>query len=35
MSILVLLELNANPGNSQDITNYLRDELHHTRGFDV
>ena len=22
------------PGNATDITNFLRDELHHTRGFD-
>lgn len=34
MSILVLLEVNAKPGNGKDITNWLRDELHHTRGFD-
>ena len=34
MSVLVLLELNAKPENVSDLTNYLRDGLHHTRGFD-
>ena len=34
MSILVVLEANAKPGNAKDITNLLRDELHHTRSFD-
>ncbi len=34
MSVLVLFDGNAKPGNAKDITNWLRDELHHTRGFD-
>ena len=34
MSILVILELNAKPGQAQEITTFLRDELFHTRGFD-
>ncbi len=34
MSVLVLFDGNAKPGNGKDITNWLRDELHHTRGFD-
>lgn len=34
MSVLVLLEMNAKSGSAADITNWLRDGLHHTRGFD-
>ena len=34
MSVLVLFELNAKPENVIDLTNWLRDGLHHTRGFD-
>ncbi|MCZ6866420.1 MAG: putative quinol monooxygenase [Candidatus Binatia bacterium] len=34
MSVLVLLEMNAKSGSAADIKNWLRDELHHTRGFD-
>ena len=34
MSVLILLELNAKPAHASDLTNFLRDELHHTRGFD-
>ena len=34
MSVLVILEMNAKPGSSKDIINWMRDELHHTRGFD-
>ncbi len=34
MSVLVLLEMNAKSGSATDIKNWLRDELHHTRGFD-
>ncbi len=34
MSVLVLLELNAKPGNLADITNFMRDEFPHTRGSD-
>jgi len=32
MSVLVLLEMNAKSGSAADITNWLRDGLHHTRG---
>ena len=34
MSVLVLLEINVKPENTGDLTNFLRDELHHTRGFE-
>lgn len=34
MSVLVLLEINVKPGSMDDLTAYLRDELHHTRGSD-
>ena len=34
MSVLILLEFNAKPENAGDITNYMKDELHHTRGSD-
>ncbi len=34
MSVLVLFELNAKPDSADDLKNFLRDELHHTRGFD-
>ncbi len=34
MSILVLLELNAKPESAKELTNWLRNDLHHTRGFD-
>ena len=34
MSVLILLELTTKPGNANDLTNWLRDELHHTRGAD-
>ena len=32
MSVLVLLEINVKPGSMDDLTTYLRDGLHHTRG---
>ncbi len=34
MSVIVLLEINVKPDNVDDVTNFLRDELHATRGFD-
>lgn len=34
MSVTMILELNTKPGNANDLKNFLRDELHHTRGFD-
>ena len=34
MSVLVLLEMNAKSGSAADIKNFMRNELHHTRGFD-
>ncbi len=34
MSVLVLVEINVKPGNADDVTNFLRDELHATRGFE-
>lgn len=34
MSILVILECTTNPANTKDLTDFLRDELHHTRSFD-
>ena len=33
MSVFVLIEFNAKPTNVNDITNWFRDELQHTRGF--
>ena len=33
MSVFVLLEFNAKPTDVNDITNWFRDELQHTRGF--
>ena len=34
MSVITLFELNANPAHVSDLTDWLRDELRHTRGFD-
>ena len=34
MSVLVTLDFNVKPGNVGDIKEWLRGELHHTRGFD-
>ena len=34
MSVTVFLELNLKPENIDDLTSFLRDGLHHTRGFD-
>ncbi len=34
MSVLVILDCNTNPANTNDFKNFLRDELVHTRGFD-
>jgi quinol monooxygenase YgiN len=34
MSVLILLEVNTKPGQANELTNWLRDELHHTRGSD-
>ncbi len=34
MSVTMILELNTKPGSADDLKNFLRDELHHTRGFD-
>ena len=34
MSIVVILELTTDPAHSKDLTDWLRDELVHTRGFD-
>ena len=34
MSVLVTLDLKVKPENVGDLKNWLRDELHHTRGFD-
>ena len=34
MSVLVTLGLKVTPGNFGDLKNWLRAELHHTRGFD-
>ena len=34
MSILVILECTTDPAHTKDLTDFLRDELFHTRGFD-
>ena len=34
MSVLVLLEVSLKPENVNDFTNFMKNELHHTRGFD-
>ncbi|SVC75463.1 uncharacterized protein METZ01_LOCUS328317, partial [marine metagenome] len=34
MSVTVFLELNLKPENLNDLTSFMRDELHYTRGFD-
>ena len=34
MSVLVLVEINVRPENADDVTNFLRDELHATRVFE-
>ena len=34
MSVLVLLEINVKPENANDVTNFMRDELHATREFE-
>ena len=34
MSVLVLLEVSLRPGNIKDFTDFMKNELHHTRGFD-
>ncbi len=34
MSVLVTLECSVKPEYASDLKNWLRDELHHTRGFD-
>jgi quinol monooxygenase YgiN len=34
MSVLVTLDLRVKPENAGDLKNWLRGELHHTRGFD-
>ncbi len=34
MSVLVLLEFNVKPEHVDDVTGFLRNELHATRGFD-
>ena len=34
MSIIVILDCSTNPANTKDLTDFLRDELFHTRGFD-
>ena len=34
MSVTVFLELNLKPENVDDLTSFLRDDLHYTRGFD-
>ena len=34
MSVTVVLELNTKPGSADVLRDWLRDELHHTRGFD-
>ena len=34
MSVLVTLDLKVKPESVGDLKNWLRDELHHTRGFD-
>ncbi len=34
MSVLVLLEVSLKPENVNDFTNFMKNELHDTRGFD-
>ena len=34
MSVLVLLEVSLKPENVNDFTNFMKNELQHTRGFD-
>ena len=34
MAVLVLLEVTVKLEHAGDLTNFFRDELHHTRGFD-
>ena len=34
MSVTVFLELNLKPENVDDLTSFMRDGLHYTRGFD-
>jgi len=34
MAVLVTLDLKVKPENAEDLKNWLRGELHHTRGFD-
>ena len=34
MSVLVLLEVSLKPENVNDFTNFMKNELHGTRGFD-
>ena len=34
MSVLVLLEVSLKPENVNDFTDFMKNELHHTRGFD-
>ena len=34
MSVTVFLELNLKSENVNDLTSFMRDELHYTRGFD-
>ena len=34
MSVLVLLEFSAKPEHVSDITTFMKDGLHHTRGFE-
>ncbi len=34
MAVLVTVECNVKPEHADDLVNFLRNELHHTRGFD-
>ena len=34
MSMLLILECTTDPAHTKDLTDFLRDELFHTRGFD-
>jgi len=34
MSVLVLLEVSLKPENVKDFTDFMKNEVHHTRGFD-
>ena len=34
MAVTIMLELKTKPGSADDLKDFLRDELHHTRGFD-